>query len=78
MNNLCQLTMALRFSAYRTEEGQPWVLPVVRTVEAQMAADLTLNKEYLPISGLDQFCQSSLKLLLGEGNPVLVSKKVRI
>ena len=37
------------FSAYRTDEGKPWVLPVVRHVEQLMAADMTLNKEYLPV-----------------------------
>jgi aspartate aminotransferase len=32
-------------SAYRTDEGKPWVLPVVRQMEQQLAADETLNKE---------------------------------
>jgi aspartate aminotransferase len=27
----------LGVGAYRTDEGKPWVLPVVRTVEVQMA-----------------------------------------
>jgi len=39
----------LAISAYRTDEGLPWVLPVVRAIEAVMAADSTLNHEYLPI-----------------------------
>ena len=28
------------------------MLPVVRTIEAQMSSDPTLNKEYLPLSGM--------------------------
>lgn len=61
----------LGIGAYRTEDGQPWVLPVVRTIEAQMSADLTLNHEYLPLSGMKAFCDASTKLLLGESSPAI-------
>lgn len=64
-------------SAYRTEDGQPWVLPVVRTIEAQMSADLTLNHEYLPLSGMKAFCDASTKLLLGESSPAIIQNRVR-
>ena len=63
--------------AYRTEDGQPWVLPVVRTIEAQMSADLTLNHEYLPLSGMKAFCDASTKLLLGESSPAISQNRVR-
>ena len=63
--------------AYRTDDGQPWVLPVVRTIEAQMSADLTLNHEYLPLSGLTAFCDASTKLLLGESSPAITQNRVR-
>jgi len=43
------------FAAYRGNDGKPWVLPVVKTVEAQMAGDETLNHEYLPVAGLPDF-----------------------
>ncbi|XP_066277526.1 aspartate aminotransferase, cytoplasmic-like [Branchiostoma lanceolatum] len=56
----------LGVGAYRTDEGLPWVLPVVRTVEQQMAADPILNHEYLPVCGLDSFCKASTKLVLGD------------
>lgn len=35
--------------AYRTDDSQPWVLPVVRKVEQKIATDNSLNHEYLPI-----------------------------
>ena len=63
--------------AYRTEDGQPWVLPVVRTIEAQMSADLTLNHEYLPLSGMKAFCDASTKLLLGESSQAIIQNRVR-
>lgn len=57
---------SLYFSAYRTAEGKPWVLPVVRTVEAQMATDPTLNHEYLPVAGLPDFRDAACELILGK------------
>ncbi|GLG94931.1 Aspartate aminotransferase [Gryllus bimaculatus] len=55
----------LGVGAYRTEEGKPWVLPVVRQVERDMAANETLNHEYLPVLGLDSFSAAATKMLLG-------------
>lgn len=37
------------FLAYRTEEGKPWVLPVVKKAEKEIVDDTTLNHEYLPV-----------------------------
>ncbi|CAB1338487.1 unnamed protein product [Coregonus sp. 'balchen'] len=45
----------LGVGAYRTDEGQPWVLPVVKKVEKIIVADNSLNHEYLPILGLPEF-----------------------
>lgn len=56
----------LTVGAFRTEDGKPWVLPVVKTIEAQMSSDPTLNKEYLPLSGMKAFTEGCTKLLLGE------------
>lgn len=64
--------------AYRTDEGKPWVLPVVRTVEAQMATDVTLNHEYLPVAGMPDFRLAALRLLLGEDSPAIVENRVSI
>lgn len=83
---LTKLTLALVVSfrcssrikvvAYRTNEGKPWVLPVVRTVESLMAADHNLDKEYLPVSGIDIMCKAATKLVLGEDCKLIASKKV--
>ncbi|KAF6769842.1 hypothetical protein AHF37_11537 [Paragonimus kellicotti] len=43
----------LTVGAYRSNENKPWVLPCVRSVERSMAATDELNKEYLPITGLE-------------------------
>ncbi|VDP88752.1 unnamed protein product [Echinostoma caproni] len=66
----------LTVGAYRTNEGQPWILPCVKSVELSMAADSNLNKEYLPITGIDGFVSAGMKLLLGEDSPLICSKKV--
>ena len=59
------------FSAYRTTEGKPWVLPVVRKVEKSLAADELQNHEYLPVLGLDAFSQAATKMLLGADSPII-------
>ncbi|GAB1605812.1 aspartate aminotransferase, cytoplasmic-like [Argonauta hians] len=66
----------LSVGAYRTDEGKPWVLPVVHKVEEQIAADSNLNHEYLPILGLPDFRSASIQLLLGEGHPAIVENRV--
>ncbi|KAK1791644.1 hypothetical protein P4O66_013635 [Electrophorus voltai] len=62
--------------AYRTDEGQPWVLPVVRKVEKMIAEDNSLNHEYLPILGLPEFRSSASKIVLGENSPAVLEKRV--
>ncbi|XP_077992943.1 aspartate aminotransferase, cytoplasmic-like [Glandiceps talaboti] len=65
----------LGVGAYRTDDGEPWVLPVVRTVESQMAADHSLNHEYLPIAGLKDFTDAATKLVLGDDSPAIVQNR---
>jgi len=64
------------FKAYKTDEGKPYVLPVVRTIEAQITADHTLNHEYLPIAGLPDFRTAAARLLLGENSRAIVENRV--
>uniref|UniRef100_A0A8C1W594 Aspartate aminotransferase n=1 Tax=Cyprinus carpio TaxID=7962 RepID=A0A8C1W594_CYPCA len=66
----------LGVGAYRTDEGQPWVLPVVRKVEKMIADDHSLNHEYLPILGLPEFRSSSSKIALGEDSPAIKDNRV--
>ncbi|KYB27212.1 aspartate aminotransferase, cytoplasmic isoform X1 [Tribolium castaneum] len=63
--------VSLGVGAYRTNEGQPWVLPVVREAEKILAADEKLNKEYLPVLGLDTFSSAATQMLLGADSPAL-------
>ena len=41
-----------------------------------MAADMSLNHEYLPILGLESFSTAATKMLLGEDHPVIKDGKV--
>ncbi|XP_017386598.1 aspartate aminotransferase, cytoplasmic [Cebus imitator] len=66
----------LGVGAYRTEECQPWVLPVVRKVEQKLANDNSLNHEYLPILGLPEFRSCASRLALGDDNPAFKEKRV--
>lgn len=66
----------LFFAAYRTEEGKPWVLPVVREAEKRLANDMSQNHEYLPVLGYEPFCNVAVELALGKDSPAIKSKKV--
>lgn len=68
----------IKFVAYRTEEGKPWVLPVVRLAEEKLAKDTTQNHEYLPVLGFEPFCNVAIELVLGKDSPAIKSGKVCI
>ena len=60
--------------AYRTEEGKPWILPVVKKAERILAEKIeqeAINHEYLPVLGLDTFTKAATALLLGDDSPAL-------
>ncbi|XP_020284658.1 probable aspartate aminotransferase, cytoplasmic [Pseudomyrmex gracilis] len=61
----------LSVGAYRTSEGKPWVLPVVKKVEKSLADDDLQNHEYLPVLGLDAFSEAATSMLLGPDSPVI-------
>ncbi|XGW06277.1 hypothetical protein V3C99_016521 [Haemonchus contortus] len=63
----------LTVGAYRTEEGKPWVLPVVREAEKLIAADESLNHEYLPVLGMEAFTEAACHLVLGDNSPAIKS-----
>jgi len=52
------------------------VLPVVKTVEAQMSGDPTLNHEYLPLDGLKSFLDLSTKMVLGDSSLAITQDRV--
>ncbi|KMZ73817.1 Aspartate transaminase [Zostera marina] len=66
----------LGVGAYRTEEGKPLVLDVVRRAEKLLVSDISLKKEYLPITGLADFNKSSAKLILGSDSPAIQENRV--
>lgn len=58
-------------AAYRTPDGRPWVLPVVKSTEIKIAESQAINHEYLPVCGPDSFTKASVALLLGEDSPAI-------
>ncbi|KAK9075583.1 hypothetical protein SSX86_003909 [Deinandra increscens subsp. villosa] len=66
----------LGVGAYRTEEGKPLVLSVVREAEKQLVNDCSRVKEYLPIVGLADFNKLSAKLILGADSPAILGNLV--
>jgi aspartate/tyrosine/aromatic aminotransferase len=65
----------LGVGAYRTAEGKPLVLPVVKRVE-QLMLDKNFDKEYIPQSGLPEFQAVSPALLLGKDSVAIKEKRV--
>ncbi|GLU01429.1 hypothetical protein SLE2022_187360 [Rubroshorea leprosula] len=66
----------LGVGAYRTEEGKPLVLNVVRKAEQMLVNDRSRVKEYLPIVGLAEFNKLSAKLILGAESPAIRENRV--
>lgn len=52
-------------TAYRTEEGKPYYIPVVKKAEG-LVLQSTVNHEYLPILGFEPFTKAASQLLLGD------------
>ncbi|ESQ41111.1 hypothetical protein EUTSA_v10013515mg [Eutrema salsugineum] len=70
------IKLNLGVGAYRTEEGKPLVLNVVRKAEQQLINDRSRIKEYLPIVGLVEFNKLSAKLILGADSPAIRENRV--
>ncbi|GAU14195.1 hypothetical protein TSUD_307550 [Trifolium subterraneum] len=70
------IKLNLGVGAYRTEEGKPLVLDVVRRVEQQLLNDVSRNKEYIPIVGLADFNKLSAKLIFGADSPAIQENRV--
>ncbi|KAJ6696202.1 ASPARTATE AMINOTRANSFERASE [Salix koriyanagi] len=66
----------LGVGAYRTEEGKPLVLKVVRRAEQMLVNDNSRVKEYLPIVGLADFNKLSAKLIFGADSPAIQENRV--
>lgn len=66
----------LGVGAYRTEEGKPLVLNVVRRAEQMLVNDTSRVKEYLSITGLADFNKLSAKLIFGADSPAIKENRV--
>ena len=54
--------------AYRDDNGKPWILPVVKKAEQELAIEIEdekINHEYLPVLGDGVYAKAATKLLLG-------------
>ena len=69
----------LGIGAYRSADGSAYVLPSVQEAEAKLLHSQAigqLNKEYLPSQGLGQFCEESVRLLLGDDCAAIAEGRV--
>ncbi|OMJ70441.1 hypothetical protein SteCoe_31580 [Stentor coeruleus] len=62
--------------AYRTNEAKPLIFQAVREAERRILDDPTINKEYLPIEGLDSFNRLARDLILGSDCPATAEGRV--
>ena len=67
--------VSLVVGAYRADNGKPWVLPSVIKAEAKVIA-AGMNKEYAPISGVDDFVKSARAFALGPSSSALAENRV--
>ena len=65
----------LSAGAYRGDDGKPWVLPsVLKAEEKVMAA--SMNKEYAPIVGVNDFVEKARAFALGSSSSALAEGRV--
>jgi len=68
----------LGVGAYRTEEGKPFCLEVVRRAEQEVLAELgkSVNKEYSTIDGPPELKVLAQKLVFGDRSPAVASNRI--
>lgn len=60
--------VSLGVGAYRDDQGKPWILPVVKKAETELAKEIQeekINHEYLPILGHGAYSEAAKQLILG-------------
>ena len=65
----------LGVGAYRDDNGKPYVLECVKKAEAILSKE-NLDKEYTQITGVPEFGEASIRLILGDDNEIIKNKKV--
>mmetsp|Transcript_98462 Transcript_98462/g.158776 ORF Transcript_98462/g.158776 Transcript_98462/m.158776 type:complete len:466 (+) Transcript_98462:234-1631(+) len=68
----------LGIGAYRDENGKPLVLRCVREAEKQIANDESLNKEYIPIQGLEAFLKVTTDIIFGKESSAVKEGRVAV
>lgn len=68
----------LGIGAYRTEEGLPYVLPVVKAAEQEIVSKMgsTIDKEYSTIDGPPELKTATQKLVFGDSEEVVTSGRI--
>ena len=64
-NDTFKQKVNLGIGAYRSNDGKPYVFPVVRAAEAKIVANKSLDKEYSPIDGDQVFNKGARQVLFG-------------
>ena len=67
----------LTVGGYKDEQGQSYILPVVREVEAEMLSEAGHSHEYLPALGRPEVNQAAVSLLLGSEAEAVTSGRAR-
>lgn len=63
-------------SAYRDEDSNPYVLPVVRKVVQELAADEALDHDYQTVPGFEPFLSEAISLAFGASHSVIEENRV--
>ena len=70
--------MNLGIGAYRDAAGKPLVLECVRAAEKKIAHDASMNKEYLPVEGLQRFLKVTSSVVFGKDSSVIKEGRVAV
>ncbi|KAF3446439.1 hypothetical protein FNV43_RR11618 [Rhamnella rubrinervis] len=70
------LKLNLGVGVYRSEDGKPFVLNVVRRAEQLLVSNLSADKDYLPITGIPEFNKLSAKLIFGADSTAIKENRV--
>ncbi|OMJ20952.1 Aspartate aminotransferase, cytoplasmic [Smittium culicis] len=66
----------LGVGAYRDENANPWILPVVEKAEKILIIRKGRNHEYLPVKGLPEFTAGAARIAFGEDSEFLKNELV--
>lgn len=68
--------MNLGVGVYRDDNGEPFVLSVVKQVEVELSKEIEQGKEYLPSEGDAAFCKAAEKLVFGANSTLVEENRI--